>query len=216
MDMDNNYDELPDNYDELPILHDDDNNSAYAASGFISPTKPLTISQLQSNVTVALNHTKSIIPLISFSKSYTMVIQMTSIALSRIEEYFVPKIDPIEMPPLSGSRLRVSNEVTVPSSDHILRWKRTADINASSDGSTATWNSKIHDIHWCSTKCTSRLHNGSYLLELHCQTTPKLRHIRIGFLLEYLASTGRKHVDWGQDGEYSKRRERASRIWKAL
>ena len=215
-----NDDDLANDYDLMPLdtvdtveTMDDSNYSFHFFDNSIkstantttttTPTTQLPVLLLNQSITTATSLVTQIIPLLS-DPEHSTVLQMTKTALTRLlDHYIVSSTEElvIEVPPTTGSRLRCARELKPDRNmTQNLRWKRSSDIHVSPNGSLAMWNSTINTIHWSSTKCHSRLHSGHYTIELELQQVKDAAHIRVGFLLEYIASNGRRHVDWGQDG----------------
>ena len=197
-------------YDLMPLgsaldtTVDDSNYSFH----FQDPKPPASDTKeyilLNQSLAAATSIVTHIQPILS-SPEHSTVLQMTHTALTRLSYHYIlnhQELVEIEVPPKCGSRLRCAKELKPDRNmTQNLRWKRSSDIHVSPNGCLATWNSTINTYHWSSTKCHSRLHSGHYTIELELQQAVKdAAHIRVGFLLEYIASNGRRHVDWGQQG----------------
>ena len=206
------FDEDESPYDDLPIMHDVVDVVSTAADHYdfvdFSATPPTTPTlsdadaELEQSLDSAITTITTILPLVSSTPEHLTVLRMTKTALTRIQEHCIEECLLVEEPPLTGSRLRCGIELEMEQLALVsMRWKGTADINVqdADNGTTATWKSNINNVHWSSTRSTSRLHSGNYQVVLELQQVEGT-HVRVGFLLEFIAANGRKHVDWGHSG----------------
>ena len=164
-------------YDELPvtdchILHRNDDDSPYAPTVFSTNNNTSTfLNDLDNTLTQAIFLANRLLQsnLMRSTFGHNTILRMARTALSRIQEHYTQECIIEEKLPTSGSRLRRASELEMSIANQQLRWKRTSDIVVSPCHGQATWDSSIKDTHWASTRCTSRLHSGTYRLDLQLE-----------------------------------------------
>ena len=149
---------------------------------------------------------------------FLTVLRMCTTALNRLEKHLPSLINECSLL-LPQSLFTMSSKTHAPSS--LLRsnsmnmssqvdssnlkhdqttFRKTNDINLTNNGSTANWNSVLMSPAWVSTRTTSGLWGGNFSIKFDMAESVFKHPLRVGIMLEWVAPTGKKCVDWGDDG----------------
>ena len=79
-------------------------------------------------------------------------------------------------------------------------FRKTHDLILEDGGATAKWNSPLVRSAWMSTRAATSLCAGVYTIRYLVKRPLPIEPLRVGFMLEWVAPTGKKCVDWGRAG----------------
>lgn len=163
------------------------------------------------------------------AQEFLTVVRMCNIAMQRLERYAhllllpnqaapgsrLSSLEPPSMRVTAASRPALvetgASAITAPvlsrassssraTGDQHIVFRATSDLSLGDAGTTAIWNSSLAGTAWMSTRATSSLCAGDFLVQFRVKRDCPAQSLRVGFMLEWVTPVGKRCVDWGLAG----------------